>query len=108
MDHQQSGMFGGSNPHQAVDLRPKNGRFASTVATPAFSEIENEFARLSPEDQLTLLERLVHRARVAVTARPDTWEAELSAMAGDPEMQRELSRINTEFRSAEGDGLERH
>jgi len=76
------------------------------MATPALSEIENEFARLSPEAQLTLLERLVHRARVAVSGRGDTWEADLSAMADDPEMQRELHRINAEFAAAEADGLE--
>jgi hypothetical protein len=78
------------------------------MATSALSEIENEFARLSPEAQLTLLERLVHRTRVAVTRRPDNWDAELTAMAADPEMQRELSRINAEFSATEADGLERH
>lgn len=78
------------------------------MATPALTEIENEFARLSPEAQLTLLERLVHRARVAVSGNRDTWEADLSAMAADPEMQRELNRINREFATTEADGLERH
>ena len=78
------------------------------MATPALSEIEDEFARLSPEAQLTLLERLVHRARVAVSGNRDTWEADLSAMAADPEMQRELTRINGEFATTEADGLERH
>jgi hypothetical protein len=76
------------------------------MATPAFTEIENEFALLSPEAQLTLLERLVHPARVAVSGNPDTWEADLSAMAADPEMQRELNRINAEFVATEADGLE--
>ncbi len=78
------------------------------MATPVFTEIENEFVRLSPEAQLTLLERLVHRARVAVSGNRDTWEADLSAMAADPEMQRELHRINDEFATTESDGLERH
>ena len=77
------------------------------MATPVLSEIENDFARLSPEDQLSLLERLVHRARVAVAGCRDHWEADLSAVAADPEMQRELSRINAEFTAAENDGLER-
>ena len=78
------------------------------MATPALSEIESEFARLSPEAQLTLLERLVHRARLAVAGNRDTWEADRSAMAADPEMRRELARINAEFATAEADGLERH
>ena len=77
----------------------------SSMATPEVSAIENEFAQLSTEAQLSLLERLVHRTRVAVTGRHDTWEAGLSAMAADPEMQRELSRINAEFHAAEADRL---
>ena len=75
------------------------------MATPAVNEIESEFARLSPEAQLSLLERLVHRVHMAVSGRQGTWEAELSAMASDPEMQRELNRIDTDFRPAEADGL---
>jgi hypothetical protein len=67
------------------------------MATPALSEIESEFARLSPEAQLSLLERLVHRARLAVAGRQEAWEAELSAMAADQEVQRELHEINAEF-----------
>ena len=77
------------------------------MATPGLNEIESEFARLSPEAQLSLLERLVRRVRVAVSGRRDTWEAELSAMAADKEMQRELNRINAEFSATETDGLEK-
>lgn len=78
------------------------------MATPALTEIESEFARLSPETQLNLLERLAHRTRVAVTRRPDNWDLELMAMAADPEMQSELGRINAEFDTTETDGLESH
>ena len=67
------------------------------MATQALNEIESEFARLSPEAQLSLLERLVRRARLAISGRGSTWEADLAAMAGDPEMQREISLINAEF-----------
>lgn len=77
------------------------------MATPAPSEIESEFARRSPEAQLSLLERLVHRARLAVSGRRDCWEADLAAMAADPEMQRELTRINAKFSGTEANGLER-
>ena len=77
------------------------------MATPALSEIESEFARLSTEAQLNLLERLVHRACVALSGRHDAWEADLAAMAADPEMQGELNRINAEFATTEADGLER-
>ena len=77
------------------------------MATAVLSEFEREFARLSPEAQLSILERLVHRARVTV-AGGDTWESDLATMAADPEVQRELSRINSEFGVTEADGLERH
>jgi hypothetical protein len=73
--------------------------------TPALDEIENEFARLSPEAQLSLLERLVHRTRMTVTGHGNSWEAGLSAMAADPDMQRELNRINSEFQVTEADRL---
>ncbi|MBI4025320.1 MAG: hypothetical protein HY360_10100 [Verrucomicrobia bacterium] len=79
----------------------------SLMSTPAFSEIERAFARLSTEAQLSLLERLVHRARVAVSGCQDTWEADIAAMAADPEIQQELSRIKAEFGATEADGLER-
>ena len=77
------------------------------MSTPALSEIEGQFARLSPEAQLSLLERLVHRVRVGLGNTRDSWEADLGAMAADPEMQRELSRINAEFAATEADGLRR-
>lgn len=76
------------------------------MATAVLGEIESEFARLSPEAQLTLLERLVHRARVTV-AGGASWESDLAAMAADPGVQRELGRINAEFGSTEADGLEK-
>ena len=77
------------------------------MVTSAAIEIEKEFGRLSPEAQLNLLERLVHRVRLAVAGRQEAWEAELSAMATDEEVQRELHEINVEFHPAEADGLER-
>ena len=78
------------------------------MGSEALHEIESEFARLSPEAQLSLLERLVHRVRVAVAGPQHAWDAELSAMAADPEMQRELRRIDAEFSTTESDGLEKH
>lgn len=77
------------------------------MVTPVLDDLESGFARLSPEAQLRLLERLMHRARVAVSERHDAREADLSAMAADPEVQRELRQINAEFSTAKADGLER-
>jgi hypothetical protein len=71
------------------------------------SEIESQFARLSPEAQVRLLERLVHRLRLAVVGGQNNWEAELSAMAADPQIKHELIQTNAEFSATEADGLER-
>jgi hypothetical protein len=73
----------------------------------ADNEIESRFAQLPPAIQLSVLERLVHQMRESLDPRQDEWEAGLSAMAADPEMQRELSRINSEFSATEADGLGR-
>lgn len=67
------------------------------MATPTFKQIESEFARLSPEAQLSLLERLVHQVRQSISAHSVNWDTELSAMAADPEVRRELDRINAEL-----------
>ncbi len=69
------------------------------------NEIESQFARLSAETQLSVLERLVHHLRQSLQDPRESWEAELSAMAADPQMQRELSRINSEFSATETDGF---
>jgi hypothetical protein len=90
-----------------IDLPPKDGTI-NNMAPAAPTEIENEFARLSPEAQLRLLERLVHRVRLAIAGHQEVWEAELSAMASDPQMQKELREIGAEFKATEADGLETH
>ena len=68
-------------------------------------EIEEQFDELSHEDQLWLIERLVHRLRKKTTAKQTAWQKDLAAMAADPEMQRELRKIHEEFRCTEADGL---
>ncbi|MGA2544877.1 MAG: hypothetical protein ABSG78_25280 [Verrucomicrobiota bacterium] len=73
----------------------------------AVNEIESQFAQLPPAVQLRVLERLVHQMRESEGRRQDEWEAGLSAMAADPEMQRELRRISSEFSATEADGLGR-
>jgi hypothetical protein len=78
-----------------------------TMAATGPSEIESGFARLPPEAQLGLLERLVRLVRLTVARDKDSRQLELSAIAADPQIQRELSQINTEFLGAEADGLER-
>ncbi len=70
-------------------------------------EIESQFAQLPPAVQLSVLERLVHQMRESLGPSQDEWEAGLSAMAADSEMQRELGRISSEFSVTEADGLGR-
>ena len=70
------------------------------------AEIEDQLNRLSTEEQWELLERLFRRLRPR-TSRPD-WDADIVAMAADPDIQRELKAINDEFAITEMDGLENY
>jgi hypothetical protein len=63
---------------------------------PASNEIENEFERLSTEAQLSFLERLLRRFRISLSGRKDPWEAELSTMAADPQMRRQIECFNAD------------
>ena len=73
----------------------------------ADTEIESQFAQLPHSVQLSLLEHLVRQMRASWGPGQDEWEAGLAVMAADPEMQRELSRIRSEFSATEADGLGR-
>ena len=75
------------------------------MATAAVNEIEKQFAHLSLEDQLSVLERLALHFRVG--------HAVNSGFHGDPlgvslaylEMQRELDRLGSEFGAGDSDLL---
>ena len=67
--------------------------------------IEREFNQLTLPDQLRLLDRLTQHMRKAATQSQPSLEEQLTAMAGDPFMQRELRAIEAEFRTLESDGL---
>jgi hypothetical protein len=69
------------------------------------TEIEREFAQLSAEVQLSLLERLTLRVHGAILPSADSWNADISAMAADPAIQKELNRITSDFSATEMDGL---
>lgn len=75
------------------------------MATLAVNEIERQIAYLSPEDQLHLLERLVQHFRVGVAGSRGFRAGALTAVAGDPQMQRELDRLASQYKSAESDLL---
>lgn len=75
------------------------------------NEIEPKASRLSYEEQLWLIERLVRQLREGAknnnSSEPDFFGAQIAAMANDPEIQTELRQINEEFAITEADGLAR-
>jgi hypothetical protein len=79
------------------------------VASAIADQIENQFATLPPQAQLTVLEPLIHQMRAKVPSDTDgqACARELEAMAADPAIQKELSEIEEEFRRADSDGLKR-
>jgi hypothetical protein len=72
------------------------------------AEIEERLSVLSYEERLTLIERLVRTLREAPEPERTSWDAALAAMAVDPEIQREMSQIDSEFAQTLGDGLGRY
>lgn len=70
------------------------------------SEIEASISQLSLEEQLRLMERLAQSIRRRMLEQTD-FEAQLAAMANDPDIQGELRAIEEEFMIAETDGLEK-
>jgi hypothetical protein len=73
---------------------------------PILHQIEQEVKKLSPSEQLWLIERLAHQLRDATWELED-FEASLAVMAADPAIQRELKEIEAEFAETENDGLEK-
>jgi hypothetical protein len=74
------------------------------------SEIEKTVSHLPHNEQLRLIEQLVHHLRedlmVSDEVERATFEGQLAAMATDPEIQNELQKIDQEFVATEADGLE--
>jgi hypothetical protein len=69
------------------------------------SQIEERIHQLSLAEQLWLIERLAQRLREQLIVQ-SPFEQQLAAMAEDPDIQRELQRIEEEFAPAAADGLE--
>jgi hypothetical protein len=64
-----------------------------------------DIQRLTLAEQVWLMERLVQSIRVKTMRQQHVIENQLAAMAADPEIQREISQIQTEFAGTESDGL---
>jgi aspartyl/asparaginyl-tRNA synthetase len=73
--------------------------------TLSLTQLETEVEQLSFDEQMQLMEHLIQAMRRR-TLRAQVNEFELVAMAADPDIQRELAAIDTEFRSTESDGLD--
>ena len=69
------------------------------------NELEENIRRLPLDDQLLLIERVSHRIRNDISVKMDI-DAQLSKMAADPEIQKELQKIEQEFSATEQDGLD--
>lgn len=77
---------------------------------PTLSEIEKSISLLSYEEQLWLVERIIHNLRFTRTSnnlsnKPHNFEEQLSQMANEPAIQEELKAIEREFAITEMDGL---
>ena len=74
------------------------------------SEIEKTVSHLPHNEQLRLIEQLVHHLRedlmVSDEVEQATFESQLAAMAMDTEIQNELQKIDQEFVATEVYGLE--
>ena len=68
-------------------------------------DLEEKISRLSTDEQMQLIERVSHRIRAVNTSITDA-DAQLRKMAADPEIQKELREIESEFSPTEGDGLD--
>ncbi|MDE2701086.1 MAG: hypothetical protein OXI23_19615 [Gemmatimonadota bacterium] len=69
------------------------------------NELEENIRRLPLDDQLLLIERVSHRIRNDISVKMDI-DAQLSKMAADPEIQKELQEIEQESSATEQDGLD--
>ena len=73
----------------------------------SLAQIEKNITSLSREDQLLLIERIIHRLRRKDMKEESILDSQVAAMASDPEIQMELRKINDEFAVTESDGLEK-
>jgi hypothetical protein len=64
-----------------------------------------DIQRLTLEEQVWLLEQLAQRIREKTMRQQQILEGQLTAMANDPDIQREIELIQSEFAETESDGL---
>lgn len=70
-------------------------------------QLEASIRELSRDEQLWLIERMIHWMREGESEKRARWAASLDEMSNDPDIQRENESIAREFAVADNDGLER-
>jgi len=75
------------------------------MASSLSNQIVAEFARLSPEEQLSLLERLVGEFRVGGWGQRGLPQHPLAGLESNPELQRQLRNVRPDSSAAHGDLL---
>ena len=80
------------------------------MSSAVLSEIEKTVSHLTHNEELRLIEQLVHHSRQPVLARDlhqqATFESQIAAMSTDPGIQNVLQKIDQEFVATEVYGLE--
>lgn len=85
-------------------------RYLQFINSSNLNHIEQSINNLSREEQLWLVERIIHKIRFSTLkdtyiSTAETLEQQLANMANDPEIQAEIKNINQEFAITEMDGL---
>ena len=93
-------------PVRGILMASTNLEGLSMDRSVALCQIEQAAQKLSSEECLWLIERLVHRLRRKNANGNAPVQAVLAEMAADPEIQREIAQIDREFSFTENDGLE--
>lgn len=80
------------------------------MSSEVLCQIEETVSRLHHDEQLWLIEQLVHHLREDLmksdAVEQAAFESQLAAMATDHEIRAELQEIDREFGVTEADGLE--
>ena len=75
------------------------------MKTAILDKLDAEVSKLSFLEQLELIEILARKIRLRSKTSDEQFADELNEMANDPQMQRELRKIEAEFSATEMDGL---
>lgn len=68
-------------------------------------QLDADIQHLTLSEQVWLMEKLAQYIRAAALRQQQMMDSQLTAMAADPDIQREIALIRAEFAEAENDGL---